>query len=179
MQLKARLFSEEDIEERVLWINDPQINESMFFDLPATIEKTRNWFYNKNNNYRVDFTFCDQLGQKLAMAGYNLIDKYNQNAEYYIMVNPIMHGLGLGQKVSIWVYNYGFLELKLNRIYLYTNNDNKAAYRIYEKSGFMLEGILRKHKLKNGFFLDRRIYGLLKSDWDNKNWKEKQVNYEF
>lgn len=70
------------------------------------------------------------------------------------------------------MYNYAFSVLELNKIYLYTNDDNVAAYRIYEKYGFQLEGILRNHKWKNGKFQNRRFYGLLKSEWEESEWKK-------
>ena len=108
------------------------------------------------------------------MGGYTAINYDAGHSEFYIMVNPDMHGKGFGSKVSYWMYNYAFLKLHLNKIYLNTNNHNIAAYKIYENAGFSLEGILRQHKLKNGQLLDRRFYGLLRSEWEMQKWKRKQ-----
>jgi RimJ/RimL family protein N-acetyltransferase len=178
MNITAKYFSEEDIQERVKWINTKSINHTMFFDFPATIEKTKSWFNNNiGNTKRVDFTFYDNNTNIIAMGGFTSIDSIHSNSEFYIMVNPAMHGKGVGTKVSKWLFNYAFLKYNLNKIYLYTNDENTNAYKLYENCGFKLEGVLRKHKIKNGIFQNRRFYGLLRSEWQNLEWREKELNY--
>lgn len=179
MLVRARIFEENDIEDRVNWINDPSINATMYFDLPASIDKTKEWYYNKNNSQRIDFVFETEDREIIAMGGYTHIDKERRNAEFYIMVKPNLHGRGIGMKTSIWLFNYAFLVLHLNKIYLYTNSDNISAYAIYEKGGFKLEGILRQHNIKNNKLVDRRFYGLLYEEWINMSWKKDNIEYEF
>lgn len=173
MQIIPSRFSVEDIPTRVDWINNPKINSFMFFELPATIEQTERWYQNNiGNKNRIDFTFRNMVGEIIAMGGFTGISPEHENAEFYVMVNPIMHGKGIGHKVSVWMYNYAFSQLNLHKIYLYTNDDNVSAYSIYEKAGFQLEGTLREHKKKDNKFQNRRIYGLLRSEWEIKDWKE-------
>lgn len=175
MQIEVKKFEKEHIETRVEWINDKRINATMFFNLPATVEKTTNWFENnKGSQERVDFTFL-QKNKILAMTGITSISSLAKHAEFYVMVNPEMQGRGIGKEVSQWTCNYAFNVKGLNKLYLYTNNDNKAAYMLYEKLGFRLEGILRQHKYKNGTLLDRRFYGLLREEWENEYWKSETV----
>lgn len=173
MKIISRRFSFEDIDTRVEWINNPSIHSTMYFDLPATIENTRKWFERiKSNDTRVDFTFVSETGGLLAMGGFTGISEEHKHGEFYVMVNPAMHGQGIGKRVSEWMYNYGFSVKNLNKIYLYTNDDNVSAYNIYEKAGFVLEGIMREHKWKEGKFINRRFYGLLHSEWDTVSWKK-------
>ena len=172
-EIKAKKFSAEDVQVRVSWINNTLINQSMFFELPATIEKTQKWCENiQANNSRIDFSFQDLDGTYLAMGGFTGISEEHKNAEFYVMVNPELQGQGIGKRVSQWMYNYAFSILNLHKIYLYTNDNNIKAYSIYEKSGFKLEGILREHKWKAGAFQNRRFYGLLKSEWETLDWKK-------
>lgn len=172
MGIKAYRFKIEDISTRVDWINNPAIHNTMYFEIPASIDKTEIWYENNvNNESRIDFTFkIDSV--IIAMGGFTNISKEHKNAEFYVMVNPEMHGKGIGKEVSQWMFNYAFSVLKLNKIYLYTNDDNISAYSIYEKSGFKLEGIIREHKWKNGHFQNRRFYGLLLSEWKHLEWKK-------
>lgn len=173
MEIKAKRFSEGEIAIRVDWINNPLVNQSMFFDLPASIKNTKKWFeVNLGNKNRIDFSFFNADDVCIAMGGFTSITKEHRNAEFYVMVDPCKQGKGIGKYVSRWMYNYAFSILKLNKIYLYTNDDNVAAYSIYEKSGFRLEGVLRNHKWKNAKFQNRRFYGLLKSEWEVLEWKE-------
>jgi RimJ/RimL family protein N-acetyltransferase len=39
---------------------------------------------------------------------------------------------------------------------------NHASARVLEKCGFEQEGLLRKHYLKDGKYLDARLYSLLR-----------------
>lgn len=177
MEIIPRLFTRNDIVERVNWINNPSINNNMYFDLPASVKNTERWFEsNIGSDIRIDFSFFNSQGSIIAMGGYTSINYVHNNAEFYIMVNPEMHGRGIGKKVSKWMFNYAFSIINLNKIFLYTNDDNIGAYKIYEDAGFKLEGVLRDHKWKNGKFHNRRIYGLLKSEWNNLDWKEHIVN---
>lgn len=173
MIIKPFRFSNKDVETRVEWINNPLINQSMFFELPASVSKTEQWFKNNiGNKCRIDFTFRNNEDEIIAMGGLTGISPEHKNAEFYIMVNPLMHRKGIGQKVSVWIYNYAFSVLGLNKVFLYTNDNNLAAYKIYEKAGFKLEGILRGHKWKNGAFQNRRFYGLLRKEWNTIEWKK-------
>ena len=180
MKIRASRFSEKDIKCRVDWINNPLINKNMFFDLPATIEKTEQWFKaNIGSTKRIDFTFFDEADTAIAMGGFTGIDESNRNAEFYVMVNPDRQGRGVGKKVSKWMFNYFFLKLGLNKIYLYTNDSNISAYKIYEDCNFKLEGVLREQKFKNGVLENRRFYGLLRREWMQCDWKVDQINYDF
>lgn len=180
MKLKAKYFQKKDINIRVNWINDARINKTMYFDIPATVDKTLIWFENNVNNHkRIDFTFEDEKGGIVAMGGYTSVDKTHLNAEFYIMINPELHGKGLGTKISKWLFNYAFLKLNLNKIYLFTNDENEKAYRLYEKCGFSLEGVMRKHKFKNDKFQNRRFYGLLRDEWEQLEWKSLELIFSF
>jgi len=173
MKIIPTKFSKDDIETRVDWINDESINRTMFFDLPALVDNTKKWFENNiGNKGRIDFTFKQEDNSIVAMGGFTGISVEHKNAEFYVLVNPLLQGKGIGQHVSMWMYNYAFSVLNLHKIFLYTNDDNIAAYKIYEKAGFVLEGVLREHKWKNGVFQNRRLYGLLKSEWENVIWKK-------
>lgn len=59
---------------------------------------------------------------------------------------------------------YAFEELGLLKVVAHCFELNISSARVLEKSGFKLEGRLRKHFRKDGRLLDARIYGLLKED---------------
>lgn len=177
MKIIPAKFARKDIVERVNWINNPAINKSMYFELPATKEKTKKWFLdNSGNKTRIDFTFRNEIEEIIAMGGLTNINTEHSNAEFYIMVNPVLHGRGIGTKISKWINNYAFSVLSLNKVFLYTNDENEYAYKIYEKVGFQLEGVLREQKWKNGKFINRRFYGLLKREWKQMEWSKDIVD---
>jgi len=56
------------------------------------------------------------------------------------------------------ITQFGFLKLKLRRIYVTSFLANKASVRVLEKAGFEFEGKLRKLYKKDGKFLDALMY---------------------
>lgn len=61
---------------------------------------------------------------------------------------------------------YGFEELKLNRVEATHYRSNPASGRVMQKIGMQQEGIRRQQTLRFGQFEDCVVYGLLASDWE-------------
>ncbi len=58
--------------------------------------------------------------------------------------------------------DYGFERLGLIRIEATVDPENKASIRVLERTGFQLEGTMRKRYLYKDRFHDELIYGILK-----------------
>lgn len=158
--MKIRNIEEQDLQARVDWMNDSRVNATLNIQLPVTIESTVNWYHRiQGNKTRRDFSF-EKDGQLVAMGGFTDIDDKARKAELYIFVNPVLQGKGLGMESVRVMCQYGFEQMGLQKICLYTNSDNLAARHIYEKIGFVLEGFMRKEIINNGKIKDRCYYGL-------------------
>lgn len=155
----------DDLSTRVEWMNNSAIFMTMHYETPVYFDKTLLWFErNKNNQDRCDMVFEDN-NKIVAFGGLTNINKDVKKAELYIFVNPDLHKGGVGTIATRLLCKYGFDQLHLNKIYLETNEDNFAARRVYEKCGFILEGILREeYRKNNGQLLSRIYYGLLKGE---------------
>lgn len=165
-EMKVRRFSERDIETRVSWVNTPRINRFMHFDIPLSVERTTNWYHNAlTNSNRVDLVFENEKNERVAMGGLTSIDYKNRKAELYVFVNPNILSKGKGTQATILLCNYAFKILKLHKVYLYTNQSNVIAQRVYEKIGFVLEGQFREDYYTDGGYEDRKYYGLLDRDF--------------
>lgn len=163
--MKVEKISENHLKIRCDWLNNPAIFKNMNMQYPITLEETKKWFEGiVINDKRLDFVFLEGL-ETIAMSGLTNLDLANGLVEFYIMVNPALQGKGIGKKSTIFTVNWAFNNLNIHKIYLYTNDFNTNANFLYEKLGFKKEGILRKHKFKEGKLIDRNIYGLLKEDW--------------
>jgi len=60
---------------------------------------------------------------------------------------------------------YIFENTDIVRIFAEPFTHNVASCRALEKVGFQFEGVMRQNAIKNGQFLDMRLYAILKSDW--------------
>lgn len=173
-KLSLRTLEATDLPTRVLWFNTPSVSQHMALEIPLSVGDTQQWFaQNRLSRHRKDFVAEIQENRNPALAsmfGLVGIHARDRNAELYIVVNPTMTQKGIGQKVVQWLCNYGFNSLGLERIYLYTMPDNHVARHIYEKNGFIFEGILRRHVFHAGRFKDRYVHGILREDWKRQSW---------
>ncbi len=175
-ELMVRRLEYEDLSTRVRWFNTPSVYTQMVVNYPVSLADTQQWFAkNALNDRRRDFSLvmrkADESTRIVGMYGLVDIDHRHRRAELYIVVDPEMTGRGIGKKAIQWLCNFGFIQLNLMRIYLYTLVDNNHARRFYEQNGFVLEGILRKHIYYNGAFLDRYVQAMLRSDWEVQQWR--------
>ncbi|HEX5272805.1 MAG TPA: GNAT family N-acetyltransferase [Gemmataceae bacterium] len=81
----------------------------------------------------------------------------------YWLAKPFW-GRGIMTAVVRRVCRYAFEELGLAKIIAHVASHNPASARVLEKCGFRQEGFLRKHFLKDGQFIDARLFGLLRED---------------
>lgn len=157
-------LTKEDLAYRVNLLNNIEVSRYLNTSEIFTVEKTFEWFKNRNLNNRFDCIF--KVGRQIiGMGGLTNISQSNKNAELYIFIDPAFQGKGLGKKSLVELCKYGFGELALYKIYLYTFSSNRVANNMYEKVGFIREGYLRKHTMKDGSLQDRCLYGLLVDDF--------------
>ena len=164
VKLKIRKLQENDLSCRVAWMNHPKVYSTMHYTTPITLEGTQKWFEKIiNDKSRCDMVF-EHDDKVIAMGGLTGIDTQLKKAELYIFVGPEFQSKGYGKKATMLLCCYGFEFLSLNKIYLFTNESNIGARKIYEKAGFSLEGRLRSENISTHGYEDRLYYGLLKGD---------------
>lgn len=162
MLVTIREFSREDIPKKVEWINNPENNQFLHYDIPIEVEKTEKWYDSvRGRTDRYD-AVIEADGVPCGTIGLLSIDQKNKKAEYYIaMGETSLKGKGISTKASKLILEYGFNELKLNRIYLFTEVENVPAQKLFEKVGFVKEGCIRADISSHGRFVDRFVYGII------------------
>ena len=106
--MRVRRLSEKDLEERVMWMNNPMIYSFMYLEPPISIENTYRWYQkNLNSSSRVDFVF-EENEEKVAMGGLVGIDKNVRKAELYVFVKPSLQVKGVGTEVTRLICKYAF-----------------------------------------------------------------------
>jgi len=181
-RLSARLLDDDDLPIRVKWLNTAAIFQQLVISAPVSLAETKRWFANTLlNTVRRDFAFdLIEAGKAtlIAMGGLTNINHNHKTAELYIFVDPCQTGKGIGQQAVTWLCNYAFTQLGLNRILLFTVENNSRARQFYQRLGFFHEGILREHIFYHGKFIDRHIQSLLKSEWEMQKWANKTLMLE-
>ena len=168
-EIEVRKFLLEDVEKKVKWINDSNNNKFLHYDLPLEYEKTACWYKRiSDSTERFDGTILYD-DTPVGLIGLLNIDKKNLKAEYYICLGEKEYkGKGIALIASKMLIDYAFTVLKLNKVYLYTEEENTAAQKLFERLGFEREGLLKDDLVYNGRHVNRYVYGILERDWNDK-----------
>ena len=168
-QIYLRPLEREDLPLRVKWVNDPEVRRTLMFDYPVSLAKTQRWFNDslmddRKRNFSVLWRETDQV---VGMTGLIEIEVKHRRAQFYLTIGEKdFWGRRIAAEVIPIVLHYGFVELNLNKIYLYTIPDNDRARKVYQRNGFVPEGVLRQHYFCVGQFQDLHQYGILRSEWE-------------
>ena len=63
------------------------------------------------------------------------------------------------------IIDYGFNNLNLNRLYGHTFSDNPRMDILYKRGGWKHEGTEREYAYRDGKWIDREIWGILKREY--------------
>jgi diamine N-acetyltransferase len=159
MDIAIRRFQEEDIPYKVKWINDDRNNRYLHYDLPLREDKTLQWFKSvEGREDRVDLTIT-YGGKPAGLIGLLDIDFKNKVAEYYICLGGAkFKGKGIANVATDRLIKKAYKDFDLIKLYLYTEVDNIRAQKLFEKSHFVQEELLRNDLFYNGKYVDRYLY---------------------
>lgn len=114
-----------------------------------------------------NFTICP-LGEQRGIGNVSLrdVNREDGNAEMAIViVDRGFQGRGYGTDAVNCIVDFGFGELRLERIYLHVFDYNRRARRSYEKAGFTLEVTHRHARFHHGAYHDVHLMSILRDEW--------------
>ncbi|BDH56724.1 spermidine N1-acetyltransferase [Tsukamurella sp. PLM1] len=93
------------------------------------------------------------------------INFIHRNCEFQIIVAPAAQGRGYAGTATRKALDYAFRILNLHKVYLFVDVANEKAAHVYEKLGFVREGVQREQYFSNGAYRDAHAMGLLQRDF--------------
>ena len=107
----------------------------------------------------------DADDKPIGLVGLIHIDREAAQGELVKMIGaPQERGKGLAKRATQMLVDFGFEQLKLNRIYLRTLGGNMKNIRLNESLGFQFEGLLRQAASLAGKLNDVIIMGMVAED---------------
>ncbi|MBO1333173.1 GNAT family N-acetyltransferase [Streptomyces sp. VRA16 Mangrove soil] len=134
-------------------------------------ERLRAWYGSRGAQPdRLDLAVTDRatgelVGEVVGEVVLNEWDPANRSCTFRTLMGPRGRGRGLGTEAARMIVGYGFGALGLHRIQLMAFADNHRARHVYEKVGFVLEGVHRKSRLRDGVREDEVTMAVLAEDW--------------
>jgi diamine N-acetyltransferase len=131
--------------------------EGMDRALPATAEEHESYVRASIANNRKAVWFGVELlgdGRLVGVIWLWDIDWRHRRAEVRVLIDPACHGKGLGHDAVRALGDYAFKTLGLHKIYAYVHARNGKSGRVFERSGFQSEALLKDEAFWDGRFGD-------------------------
>lgn len=154
-QIFLRPITMEDTELIVRWRNEERVRNNFIYQERFTKEGHEKWMREKVASGQViQFIIClKETGQPVGSVYFRDIDPKNRRAEYGIFIGEAeAAGRGIGTETAKLAVAYAKEEMKLHKLMLRVFADNTAAWKSYEKAGFVQEGCLREeYRTEHGY----------------------------
>ncbi|RSN07002.1 GNAT family N-acetyltransferase [Streptomyces sp. WAC 01325] len=163
-----RPFTEDDAAVMAEIIEDPEVvrftgEASEEFSL----ERLRSWYGSRSaQNDRLDLAVTDRAtGELVGEVVLYEWDPTARSCTFRTLVGPRGRGRGIGTEATRLIVGHGFEQLGLHRIQLEAYGHNPRALRVYEKVGFVVEGVRREADFRDGQWLDWVMMAVLDHEW--------------
>jgi ribosomal protein S18 acetylase RimI-like enzyme len=117
------------------------------------------------------FAITEKDGQFIGIVELFDISWKNRRAELSICIKPSYRGNGAAYIAIKKLLYIGFEQVGLNRIWLRVLEYNYKAISLYQKVGFVKEGLCREESLRGGKFANQIQMSLLRDEWLSLNNK--------
>jgi RimJ/RimL family protein N-acetyltransferase len=125
---------------------------------------------------RLDLAVVDQAsGGCVGEVVLNQWDEGNRSCNFRTLIGPGGRDRGLGTEALRLIVGYGFEQLGLHRISLEVYAFNPRARRVYEKAGFVAEGVLRESLRHGDEWIDATVMSVLDHEWARHRGRPEQA----
>jgi RimJ/RimL family protein N-acetyltransferase len=161
------------------WINDPEVWSTLLRCTPQNAVREREWIeklYKEPADLAVGIVVADG-DVFIGASGLHGIEPVHRSAVFGIMIGEVEYqNRGYGTEATRLMVRYGFEVLNLHRITLEVFANNPRGVKVYERSGFVLEGRERKRWFRHGQYVDGLRYAILHEDWERAQEDEREMS---
>ncbi|GAA4575657.1 GNAT family protein [Micromonospora coerulea] len=164
-----RPFVDDDVAAFQAALADPEVVRLTGSPAGEAVDpgRLRAWYGTRNAQPdRLDLAVVDRAtGACVGEVVLNEWDGHNRSCNFRTLIGPAGRDRGLGTEAVRLVVGYGFDRLELHRISLEVFAVNPRARRVYEKVGFVAEGVLRQVLRDGDDWVDATVMSILAPEW--------------
>jgi RimJ/RimL family protein N-acetyltransferase len=168
-RIYLRILERTDIPTTQKWINDSEMSAIMGYLPTKSLVNQEKWYDSLlNDNTRYIFAICFiENNEHIGNVALGKIDYVSRNAMFSIFIYEKKYRQnGYGSEATRLMLGFAFNRLNLHKVYLRTSPVFKDAIKMYERLGFVKEGILREHYYIDGQYSDKVLYSMLKREYE-------------
>lgn len=179
--ISLRELKEKDAALMLEWMHDEDVQKGFKKNMLAiTLEQAAQFCRSARipdpiiSGCDLHYAIVDASDEYLGTISLKEVDLYNKTAEYAITTRKKAWGKGIATEATRLILEKAFEQYELQRVFLSVLADNTAAIKLYEKNGFVLEGVFRGHFTGEHGRVDWKWYGILKDEYERmkKSWEE-------
>jgi [ribosomal protein S5]-alanine N-acetyltransferase len=168
-RLVLRNFAPTDVDAVHAYASDPVVTRFTSFG-PNTLDQTRGFVESAaagaKSTPRTDYTLAAELiDGGVLIGGCGLHNQNHGQWELGYVLARSQWAKGYATELVQALAAFAFSQLGAAKVWAPVDAANAASSRVLEKSGFALEGLLRKDRLRWPEGRDTKIYGLLSFEW--------------
>jgi len=162
-----RPFTASDADGMWQLVQDPVVRFAFEPSTELAPERLRSWYATRADRPdRLDLAVTGPAtGELLGEVVLHEWDPTARSCSFRTLIGPRGRGRGVGTEATRLIIGHAFGQLGLHRIQLEVYGHNHRALRVYEKVGFVVEGVRREARLGDGEWVDEVLMAILDHEW--------------
>ena len=122
----------------------------------------------------MSWAVCDiNTEEIIGCVGFQ-INKRHLHAELGYWIKKELWNKGFCYEATKTCLQYVFTQTSINKVFAQHFAKNPASGKVLQKLGMQKEGSFKEHYRKNGVFIDAKLYGLTKQEWNKQENRAKE-----
>jgi len=156
---------EEDLDVFARAHSDPDVRVPLAIDAPENRDALEERFEEEISDDETVHLLACVDGEAVGATMFVRVHESHGTAELAYWVLPEYQREGYGSEAVSLLLEYGFDELRLNRVQAHCLATNEPSRGLLESLGFEQEGRSRERQFQGGKYVDTLQYGLLADEW--------------
>lgn len=162
-----RPVTQADADRMLAWRNQPDVAQWMYSDHVITPDEHEAFMARALGDPTRRYWIIELDGEPVGLANLAEISQNDRKASWaFYLADPATRGKGLGAFVEVFVLDFAFRRLGLDKLCCEVLIENEAVWKTHESFGFVREALYRAHVWKAGVPRDVVGLGLLADEWE-------------
>lgn len=166
---ELREVTEDNLAMILNWRNQDFVRNMMFSSELISMEQHVKWF----NKIKLSETSLSRIfyydKKPYGVVNFHNIDKLNNTCEWSFYIGEPSAPKGMGTKLGVKALNYIFLEMKIRKLSAKVISYNEKSYFYHQKLGFVQEGYLKNHVIKEEVYRDVILFAQFNHEWEKRS----------
>jgi RimJ/RimL family protein N-acetyltransferase len=166
-RVRLRPVSIQDVPGLLDVVSDPEGRRLTGTHADVAEPALRAWYGTRaEHDDRLDLAVVERAsGQYAGEVVLNEVNAGDRSCSFRIALRPAFQDRGLGTEATRLMLEHAFSAVRVHRISLEVYAFNHRARAVYERVGFVAEGVLRDALYWDGAYFDATVMSILAPEW--------------